>query len=98
MKENELREIAQCAICNRPFGHTGLPLFWRITVERFSVDMGAIQRQDGLAALLGGNSLLAGIMGPDNDMAEPMMDAITITVCESCAMEDQICIAALAEA
>lgn len=38
MKEKGLRESAVCAICKLPFGHVGLPLFWRVTIERFGVD------------------------------------------------------------
>ena len=96
MKEKDLREAAQCANCHKPFGHTGLPLFWRVTVERFGVDLRAIQRQDGLAALLGGNAALAAVMGADEEMARPMMEPVKITLCETCAMEE-VCIAVLAE-
>jgi hypothetical protein len=65
MKEKELREAATCIICGKPFGHTGLPLFWRVTIQRFGVDMGAVKRQTGLTMMLGGNALLASVMGPD---------------------------------
>lgn len=97
MKEKELRKFAICIVCKKPFGHTGLPLFWRLTIERHGVNRQAIQRQDGLAALLGGSSLLAQVMGPDEEMTTPMVEPITVTVCEKCAMEPQI-IGFLAEA
>lgn len=64
MKENQLREVAMCAVCGKPFGHTGLPLFWRVTIERFGVDLNAIRRQDGLAMMMG-SSALAQVMGAD---------------------------------
>lgn len=96
MKENELRESANCGVCSKGFGHTGLPLFWRITIERFGIDMTAVQRQDGLAQLLGGSSQLANIMGTDADMTKPMMDPVKVTICEDCIIKPVI-IAALAE-
>lgn len=47
MKEKELREVAECANCHKPFGHTGLPLFWRIRIERIGVKLGVVRRQMG---------------------------------------------------
>ncbi len=95
MKENALREIVDCGICLKPSGFTGIPLFWRITIERFGVDMAAVQRQDGLAQMLG-SSQLANIMGTDADMTKPMMDPVKVTICEDCIMKPAI-IAVLAE-
>jgi hypothetical protein len=37
MKENELCEHTTCTLCNRPIGHTGLPLFWTVTVEQHRI-------------------------------------------------------------
>ena len=76
--------------------HTGLPLFWRVTIERFGIDMRAASRQDGMARMMG-NAMLARIMGPDEDLAKPMMDPVTVTLCEQCSIEGQLPIAALAE-
>jgi len=95
MKEAELRKHAQCSVCKNKIGQSGI-LFWKITVERFGVNLRSIQRQDGLAAFLGGNSELANIMGADKDLAEPVMQPITVTLCDSCAMSD-ICIAEIVE-
>ncbi len=97
MRERELRDSVNCAACGKPFGHTGLPLFWRVRIERLGVKMGAVQRQDGLAAFFGGNVRLAQVMGADADLTQPMMDPVTVTLCERCAT-DQVCVAALAEA
>ena len=87
MRENELRKAAECAVCRKPFGHTGLPLFFRVRIERLGVNLQAIQRQDGLGAMLG-SSKLANIMGTDEEMTTPMMEPVTVTVCETCALED----------
>jgi len=97
MKEPELRQHATCTLCQRPIMHTGMPLFWRVKVERFGVIGPAVQRQTGLAAMLGSASLAA-VMGADEDMATPMMEPITITVCEACAINRSEPVAMLAEA
>lgn len=74
---------------------SGLPLFWRVTVERFGIDMQAVQRQHGLGMMLG-NGAIAAIMGPDEDLAKPMMEPKTITVCEDCCTK-MTCVAELGE-
>ena len=88
MKENELRKVAECKVCHKPFGHTGLPIFFRVSIERLGVNLNTVRRQDGLAALLGGNSALAQVMGTDEEVTVPMMEKTTVTVCEACALED----------
>lgn len=95
MKEKELREVAICAMCENKIGHTGLPLFWRVRIRRYGLKTDAIKRQQGLTMMLDGHALLAQVMGPDEDMAEKILET-EITVCEKCAM-DQTCVAALAE-
>lgn len=86
MKETELRECAECANCHKKIGETGLPLFWRVTIERFGVDLNAMRRQDGLTAMLNGHAGLAMVMGRNEDLAVPLMDPVKATVCESCAI------------
>jgi hypothetical protein len=85
MKENELRKHATCSRCGNKIGHTGLPLFWTLKVDRYGIDMDAVQRQSGLSMFLG-NAALAGVMGPDEDMAKKMIDTQYITLCEDCAV------------
>lgn len=98
MKERELRLHATCSLCGEKIGHTALPLFWTVRIERHGIDMRAVQRQTGLAMMLGGNAAIAGAMGPDEDMTTPMMDPVTLTVCERCAVERDLPIATLADA
>jgi len=47
MKEAELRKHITCSHCNKPFSHSGLPLFWKVTIERFGANAAAIRRQHG---------------------------------------------------
>lgn len=90
MKERKLRQHQTCSACHQPIGHTGLPLFTVAKVERHGIKMDAVKRQDGLAALLGGNAFLAGVMGPDEDMTQ-LLDSFTVTLCETCVVETPVC-------
>ena len=85
MKEQELRAHASCSLCKQKIGTGGLPLFYRLTIERFGVDLHAVSRQTGLAMMLGGYADLARVMGPDEEMARPLMPTLTLVVCEACA-------------
>lgn len=82
MKEKELRELTTCAVCGNKILACGVPMFYRVTIERFGLNMPALQRQQGLGLMLGGP--LAAIMGPDEDLAIPMMDPKKIAICEGC--------------
>jgi hypothetical protein len=97
MKEAELRAAAICAHCKKKIGEARVPLFYRVTINRHMLDLPALQRQNGLAMMLGGNGRLASVMGPDEEMTENLMNhAHAITICENCSTE-QICVAQLAE-
>lgn len=90
MKEAELRAHAKCSLCRGPILQTRLPLFYRFTIDRFGIDLRAVARQTGLAVMLGGRGDLAHAMGPNEDMAKPMIDTVVLTVCETCAMGDDV--------
>ncbi len=95
MKEQELRKRATCGVCGKKIGHTGLPLFWTLKIERHGVKANAVRRQDGLAAMLG-SSEIARVMGTDEEMTTSLMKPVTVTVCESCAM-GTVCIGQVVE-
>lgn len=97
MKERELRQHATCSLCRQKIGACGIPLFYRLTVERFGVQIDAVRRQSGLAMLLGGNGVIARAMGTDEEMASPVMEKLVLVVCESCSTESRHCIAGMAE-
>lgn len=87
MKESELRDVATCGLCDKPIGHTKHPLFYRLKVETWGVNAGAVSRQMGLTQLLGGHAALASIMGPDEDMATQLGEH-DLTVCFDCMLTD----------
>ena len=100
MKERELRAAATCGFCREKIGHSGMPTFYRVRIERYFVNLGAVQRQTGLSMMLCDHAGLAAVMGADEEMATPVMDPLEFTVCETCStdLENQShCIARLAE-
>jgi len=78
LKERDLRP---CALCGNH--HVGLILY-RVTVETFCLDLGAMRRQIGLGMMMGGNAAIAQVMGPDEDMAN-RVDTSTVILCLDCA-------------
>jgi hypothetical protein len=84
MKEEELRKNAVCSWCGKKIGHTGIPFFWTLSIDRWGLDKGALDRNKGLAQFFNGNALLARVMGPDEDMAHKMIDTVHLTICEDC--------------
>ena len=95
MKEEELRGIATCKLGGEKIGKAGVPMFWRVKLERYMLNIDALKRQQGLGMMLGGHGALAMVMGVNEDMAETF-SSVEITVCETCCTEST-CIAALAE-
>jgi hypothetical protein len=83
-EESELRLYAKCSMCTKLIGHTGLPLFWRVTLEQFGV-------------LGGGSAALAMAMGPDEEMTQVMTEKLTLSICADCATRPVLMIAAAAE-
>lgn len=78
-------EITRCALCGEGVMHGGMPLFWRIRLERMAVDLAAVRREVGMELLMGGNVALARLLGPDEDIAAPLGEPRTVLVCEACA-------------
>lgn len=97
MKERELRDHAICSMCKQKIGASGMPLFYRLTVERFGVKLDAVRRQAGLEMMLGGHVLIAQAMGANEEMTMPMMDPLVLVVCETCSTGETHCVAGFAE-
>lgn len=86
MKEKELRKIAQCWCCKKPFGNCGVLGFYRLKLEYFNINAEAIKRQDGLAVMLN-SPFLAQVMGQDADIAKSLWIK-EITICAICALKE----------
>ncbi len=92
MKQNEFKK---CALCKRGVMHSGMPIFFRVTVERMGIDLAAVQRQHGLEMMIGP---LAAAMGTDDDLAKSIDSERNIIICEECAQENGYYLLRLMEA
>lgn len=85
LDEAELRALCTCSACGRKIGQTAIPILWKVSLERHGLNLPAIQRQQGLGQMLGGNARLAMVMGSGEPMTIPLMDRVTVMVCDECA-------------
>ena len=67
--------------------HNNQIFFYRVNVEQYVVDVGAVQRQHGMEMMMGQAAPLAAIMGPNEDMAQGMGQH-NFLVCSDCALKD----------
>lgn len=81
------KDFKACHICGKGVMHAGSPLFMRMTIERLGVDRRAVERAHGMELMMGGNAMLANIMGPDEDLAKVIDGAYDILICHSCSNE-----------
>lgn len=80
------KDIQKCALCGLGVMHCGLPMFWRVKLQRMGIDATAVRQTAGLEMMMG-SVALARAMGPDPDIAKPITDERTIIICEPCAGE-----------
>lgn len=83
MKEKELRENSDCALCGEKLlaGVFGVA-FFKVSCQFHIADMKAMQRQQGLGMMLGHGGL-AMAMGPDEDMTKKIWDH-DLMICSEC--------------
>lgn len=86
MKEKELRDMSVCGICKKKIGASGVPMFFRVTIEQYVLDVRAVQRQNALGIMIG--APLAQVMGPDEDLAKKT-HGVKIPVCFKCGTEKE---------
>lgn len=81
-------QLRQC-IRGHGLAKNGNPMFFRVTVERCILDPGAITKRAGMEAMFGGGkagAVLAGVMGPDEDLAKVIDGPTTLFICGHCGM------------
>lgn len=81
------KDLKPCQICRKGVMHAGSPLFLRVTVERLGIDRRAVERAHGMELMMGGNALLANMMGPDEDLAKVINGKKDMLLCHHCASE-----------
>ena len=83
----ERSELRPCGVCGKGLCHTGMPLFYKVTVQRYGIDARRVREMAGLEMFFGGGSagaVLADVMGPHSDIAFPITAVSEILVCEDC--------------
>jgi hypothetical protein len=81
------KDFKPCQICGKGMMHSGHPLFLRVTVERLGIERKAVERAHGMELMMGGNALLANIMGADEDLAKVLDGRGDMLICLPCANE-----------
>jgi hypothetical protein len=80
MKQGELQK---CALCEKGVMHSGCPIFYRLRLQRFCVDLRAVNRRHGLELMVGSPELAA-VFGTNEDIAKPLDGEETLFVCQDC--------------
>jgi hypothetical protein len=90
-------ELRVCDLCGQGLMKSGLPLFYKLTIERMAVDMRAVTERHALEMLVGSGTL-AEVFAPTADIASPIHEANTLLVCEPCSTRmEHDCVARLNE-
>lgn len=79
-------DFKKCAICGKGMMHTGLPLFWRVRIQRMGIDVREVERAHGMEQFMGGNVAIARVFH-DPDVGIPIREPIEVLLCETCATE-----------
>lgn len=79
-------DFKPCALCGEGMMHTGIPLFYVVTVQRMKVDLNEVKRAHSYEQFLG-NPALAYHMGPQRDLATPFSESVKLFICEACAIK-----------
>ena len=87
-------DFKPCALCGKGMMHTGVPLFYRVTVEHLGIKMREVERAAGMEQFMGHVALARVFHDPE--IAEAIGKPVTVLVCQSCAMEPHL-LARLAE-
>lgn len=80
------RGLRKCAMCGLGVMHCGLPIFFRLKIQRYGIDMRAVQAQHGLEQMIG-NAVIASVLGTDADLAKPINDEQDLFICETCSQK-----------
>jgi len=93
------KDFKPCAGCGRGVMHTGLPLFWKVRIERWGVNARQVQQRHGMETFFGGGPggvALADVFS-SGAIAEVLPGTeVDVLVCEACSTKPKI-LAALAD-
>lgn len=91
-------DIRPCDLCGNKLCATGVPLFYRVRIERIGVDLNAVRQLDGLTMFFRGAAAIADAFAPSTDIAKPLQETPDeLLICDACAVRDREPIMALTE-
>jgi hypothetical protein len=79
-------ELKPCAICGKGVMHSGVPLFYRVSVEIMGVDASAVRQAHAMEQFFNGAVPIARVF-MDPDIAKPVFDPVESVICQPCALE-----------
>ena len=80
--------LGPCLKCGKVMLGSGLPVFYRVTVEHCGIDKAVIDRHVGLAMTLGGGAdglALASVMGP-GEKPVVVLGSGAVNICGPCSL------------
>jgi hypothetical protein len=86
----KVKDIKPCFICKKGIGHAGMPIFFKITMQRYGLNARTVQQTLGLESFFGGvqdGAVLANVMGADPDIADKLEEEVSGLICFSCSTE-----------
>lgn len=95
LKRLPAEAITPCAGCGKQILETGLPMFYRVTVEQCAMDMKAVRQHVGLGMMLGGGAAgmaIAGVMGAHQQPAVVLSQGVK-NYCHGCVRDELLCVA-----
>lgn len=90
------KDITRCACCGKGVAHTGLPFFYRVTIERFGLDANACRRRNAMEEFFMPAPGLAEVFSTGEPLGKRFDLTARLLICETCSM-NQTCVAALNE-
>lgn len=79
-------DFTPCLMCGKGVMHTGIPLFYRVKLERFGVLANEVRRVAAMEQFMGGNVGIARAFH-DPELTQTMMPEVSGLVCETCSMK-----------
>lgn len=89
-------DFKPCAACGKGVAHTGVPVFWRVHIERMGIDGVAVRQTVAMEDFFLGNIAIARAF-QDPEIAKPLDKPTQVLICEACALESRLPLAVIAE-
>lgn len=83
----DVNDLKPCVRCGKGLMHSGVPIFYQITVASCVVDVANVSRLHGLQMAMGGAAPLAFAFAPDTTVARRVEPVPVHFLCHSCALE-----------